>query len=88
MLFPPRWDVEITFPPAAANIQHLQRGAMDLSHLDAGGDRGEFKQPWNMSAAVPAGQQPRKMASTRRGAAGQWLSRYTQSTRAKANGKL
>lgn len=43
MLFHPRWDAEIIFTPAAANMQHLQRGAVDLSHLDARDDREEFK---------------------------------------------
>lgn len=74
MLFPPRWDAGTTFTPAAANIQHLQLGAADLPHLDAGDDGGEFKHSpgarvqQELLASIQG-----KRPGTRRGGGGQWL---------------
>lgn len=89
MLFHPRWDTGIIFTPAAANIQHLQRSAVDLSHLGARDDGAEFKRSPGTRV------QQELLASIQ----GKWpghgvkvvvsgSSRYTQAARAKANGKL
>lgn len=74
MLFHPRWDAGTIFTPAAANIQHLQPGATDLPHLDAGDDGGEFKHSpgarvlQELLASIQG-----KRPGTRREGGGQWL---------------